>query len=230
MLEIDVIKVYDDSQIGLRITSEEMDAENKLMVTLIGQKAEESWHNLAPLGETGNLRSSFKAFREATPLRDVPTGQFITGNSYESVARIRTEGFHGFSRKTQPNETDPPIEYALAIDEGRQALSAPTSRSGKGAFAWTTGNAIHANRNTAKTRTGKNVVRRRLRARPGTHFIDLVHIETDEYARRKVNEWMRVKGKLSAEQLASIRLQAGIFRGNPFEAFGPSRRIISPFD
>lgn len=233
-INLEVI-VYNEVPLGMAITSAEMDAENRLMVTLIGLEAQRAWHDYAPLGETGNLRSSFRASREATPLREGGTGLFLAGRGYESVARIRDD-LHFRSRPTQPNDTDNPSTYVGAIDEGRRAMYAQflgTPRNHRRAFSWTD----PLGGNTTFTKTGrksyrqkprKNTMVKKLDARPGADFIGAVHFRTAEFAEEKVHAWMRRKGRLTPDQIAAIRQEAGIFSGNPFERFG-GRNITPPF-
>ncbi len=231
-INIEAITVYNDVEVGMAITAAEMDAETKLMVTLIGLEAQHAWHDYAPLGETGNLRSSFRASLESTPLRESGTGLFLAGQGYESVAKIRDD-LHFRDRPSQPNETDKPSLYALAIDQGREEMDATfgTSRRGKKRFAWTgpAGN-VSFSRYTGKltTKSGKNTIAKKLRARPGTDFIGAVHFRTGSFADEKVHTWMSRRGRLTPDQLASIRQKYGIFSGNPFERFG-NRTIRPPF-
>lgn len=236
-INLDTIVIYNDVDIGMAITSAEMDGENRLMVTLIGLEAEKAWHDYAPVGETGNLRQAFRAYKEAVPTREAGTGLFVAGEGYESRAQLRDD-LHFRKRNSQPNETDNPIKYVGAIDQGRRPMDATfgTPRSHKKRFAWTGpgGNVSWALRNLGggkfghklTTKSGKNTIARRLKARPGNDFIGAVHYRTGAYAEVKVHAWMRHKGRITPDQLAKIRQEAGIFSGNPFEKFG--NRNISP--
>lgn len=227
-INLEVITIYNDVSIGMAITSAEMDGENRLMVTLIGLEAEKAWKDYSPVGETGNLRNSFRAYKEAVPSRESGTGLFLAGQGYESRAEVRDD-LHFNQRPSQPNETDNPIRYVGAIDRGRRAMDASfgTPRTHKQRFAWTggSGNVSYSRfSNKLTTKSGKNSIAKKLKAREGQDFIGSVHYRTDVFAEVKVHAWMRHKGRLTPNQLAAIRQEAGLFTGNPFERFG-GRRI-----
>lgn len=193
---------FEKARIGLHVTSDEIAQETRVMVTDIYVEAYKYLRHFTPVGNFqdgatgGNLHQSIYFDKNATPIKDIGgTGQFIRGGSWEGRA--------GFSRRSATQfrlrrlqtpaghfpQTDPPIEYVLAVNDGRKPMF-----KADGYFAW------YDHRKPAKRKSthGYNVFTRVMGARFGQHFIEKAQAATDLYSEKKVREFMRIKGRTSA--------------------------------
>lgn len=174
-----------------------------------------------PVGETGNLKRAVKGDIVATPFREPGgTGRF-GGGGWQARAYIDNRGlaFYTGRRPIAPGgkkpPQDPPIEYVLAVNDGRRALIA--GEFGKRKFAWynpAKGTFVNR-RGKLKSPYGYNTFKGTLRARPGSHFIERTHVATEEYAEAQVREFMRRRGRSTLSSRAVTRFELGIFTGNP---------------
>lgn len=179
--KIDVDKV----QVGLRILADQIDAESQLIVTESADKAAEYLRQESPVGQTGNLHRAWLS-TIATPTRG--DGGRFSGGGWEARARI-TPGSYAkpmvtFTKSGNFEEpTDPPIEYALAVSEGRRALT-PSSVNHR---SWTkgSGNWFAWNRGNPRATFAKE-----LRSRPGTHFIERAQELTDLWVAARTRSFL----------------------------------------
>lgn len=222
MFDITAEKDFEELRVGLIVTSLQLEKETYLYTTRVSRFAEKTLHALVPVGETGNLQRAVKSDIVATPLRETTgTGRF-GGGGWQSRAYIDNRGlaFYTGRRPVLPGAKrgpqDPPIEYALAVDEGREALIA--GQFGKKKFAWYDQRKpplINKRTGNLKSPYGYNIFKGALRARPGQHFLLRTHIATEEYAAQEVRSFMRRRGRSTISSRAADRYELGIFTGNP---------------
>jgi hypothetical protein len=228
--EVTVEKVevqgLEKARAGLFITSERVQVETPIFVTQVAQFAGERLKANVPVGETGNLRAAVYHDLHATPVKDPTTGRFIGGGlGWEARAGIRDYPI-SFFRNRRANiggrsfefETDSPITYALALNDGRRALSKPgDSRAGNQGtkFAWfsRTGN-LDENK-MAKSSHGYNVFKRYLGPREGKHFLERTNAEVDAYVEAHLSEFINRFGRTSLASRRRLLEDIGRFSGNP---------------
>lgn len=220
--EIEVDANVEPLRAGLIVTSLQLEKETYLYTTRVARFAERAMEDYVPVGETGNLRRAIKADIQATPFRAPDTGRF-EGGGWQARAYIDNRGllFHTGRRPVygdanlRPHQ-DPPIEYALAVNDGRRAMVA--GEFGKKKFAWyDPSKAPLVNKRTggAKSPYGYNIFKGALRARAGSHFIERTQIATQAYAAEQVREFMRRRGRSTISSRSLDRFELGIFQGNP---------------
>lgn len=207
---------------GLLVTSLQIEKETYLYTTRVARFAERTMKDLVPVGETGNLRRAVRGDTLATPFRAPGTTRF-GGGGWQARAYIDNKGlaFHTGRRPKHPEASktppqDPPIEYALAINDGRGAMVA--GQFGLNKFAWyqvNKPNLVNQRSGKLKSPYGYNVFKSYLRARPGVHFLERTHLETEAYAALQVKEFMRRRGRSTVSSRSLDRFELGVFQGNP---------------
>jgi hypothetical protein len=207
---------FEDARISLLVLSEEVEVSTYLYVQDIATYAEDRLKELVPVGDTGNLRASIKRYLQPVREGRTTTGQFTGEGPWVSKVYFddRAVGpFYslrpqaaGATRKTQ---TDRPIEYALALNDGRRRLDA--SQFGKKNFAWFNPR-MKANTGKGgrqKSPYGYNTFKSVLAQRAGLHFIEQSNSLTAAYAEERTRSFLRGKGRTTATTREGMRRDLG---------------------
>lgn len=182
---------------GLQITSEKIDKLTPLYTIRAARYAGEALKSAidetTSRHETGNLRRAVYSDLAPTPLALV--SDVAAGSGWQARAGISSKGIDYYTGRRDPRNkrTDPPIDYALAVSEGRRALVKPAGQF----FVWYT------------LGSPKGFRKRFLSPRTGNHFIAIAQHRTEEYiARVLVPEFARRIGRSTTES-----------RGRAYEEF-----------
>ena len=202
-----------DAQIGLLTLSAEVDVSTYLYVQDIAQFAERTMKEVIPVGDTENLRNSVT--RYIFPVKEGRTvgGQFTGEGPWVSRVYINPRTI-GFPRPQAPgalmkSHTDRPIQYALAVNDGRRSLS--PDRYGKTFFGWYDPRKplLEKKNGSLKRKYGYNVFTKHLKPRSGVHFIETTNQLTDAYAAEKTRTFLRGKGRSTVATRSRLREDLG---------------------
>lgn len=202
-----------NAQIGLTVLSEEVEVSTYLYVQDIATFAERTMKEVIPVGDTENLRNSVTRYIQPVKEGRTPGGQFTGEGPWISRVYINPRSI-GRPRPQAPGawkktHTDRPIQYALAINDGRRALN--SEKYGKSRFAWFDPRHPPIKNKKGKLRSayGYNFYTQFLKPREGVHFIETTNALTAAYAEERTHTFLRGKGRTTALSREDMRRELG---------------------